>query len=309
MPPTRSLRRALARAATQHGLLTAAQCRELGFSRNAVHRLTTRGVWAREAPGVYRVVGAPRTWYGRALAAVLAAGPDAVASHRSAAHLWGLAGFPPPGRIEVTVPRHRRPRSRGGVVVHESRAFDLVGRTRRWGVPVTSAPRVIVDLAASADDDVTVLRALDEVRRLHLATWTELWECLLLHAAHGRPGVQRCRRILCLRDGKTVPDGEFARLFLLLLARAGLPEPVSEHRIRLAGSTCRLDAAYPDRRIAIELDGRGHASEATYESDRRRDNRLGLAGWTVLRFTWRRFSTRPDEVVTEVAAAIAASET
>lgn len=158
-----------------------------------------------------------------------------MASHRSAAHLWGLAGFPPPGRIEVTVPRHRRPRSRGGVMVHESRAFDLVGGTRRWGVPVTSAPRVIVDLAASADDDLTVLRALDEVRRLHLATWTELWECVLLHAARGRPGVQRCRRILSLRDGKTVPDSEFARLFVLLLARAGLPEPVSEHRIGSQG--------------------------------------------------------------------------
>jgi Protein of unknown function (DUF559) len=306
MPPTKSLERALALAARQHGFVTAAQFRELGLSRNVVQRLVARAVWTREAPGLYRVAGGPRTWHGRALGAVLAAGPGAVVSHRSAAHLWGLAGFEPTGRIDLTVPRHSRPRKRPGVVVHETRAYDLVSPRRRWGVPVTGAPRLLIDMAAVTEDDVTLLRVLDEIRRLGHATWPELWECLLLHSTAGRTGIARCRRVMTIRNGKTVPDGEFARLFLLLLERWGLPEPVSEHEIRLSGARYKIDAAFPGRRIAIELDGRGHVTEEIYEGDRQRDNRLELAGWIVLRFTWRRFRTRPEEVVEEVRTALAA---
>ncbi|HET6772403.1 MAG TPA: hypothetical protein VFH36_03780 [Acidimicrobiales bacterium] len=81
------------------------------------------------------MAGSPRTWHGRALVAVLAAGPDALVSHRNAAHLWGLDGFGPPGRIEVTVPRHSRPGARPGVTVHESSAFHLAAPTRRWASP------------------------------------------------------------------------------------------------------------------------------------------------------------------------------
>jgi Transcriptional regulator, AbiEi antitoxin len=64
-PTASPLQRALALAATQHGLLAAAQCRELGISRNTVQRLIARGTVSRVAPGVYRVVGTPRTWEGR----------------------------------------------------------------------------------------------------------------------------------------------------------------------------------------------------------------------------------------------------
>src|SRR5690606_33914333 len=88
-----ALPRALAVAARHHSLITAAQCRSVGLSRAAVKRLVDRGVWTREAPGLYRVAGAPRTWTGRALAIALATGDGALVSHRSAAHLWGLQGF------------------------------------------------------------------------------------------------------------------------------------------------------------------------------------------------------------------------
>jgi predicted transcriptional regulator of viral defense system len=110
----RPVERAAAHAAAQHGHITSEQCRSCGLSSSAVRRLVTRRAWERVAPGVYRIVGAPPTWHGRALAAVLAAGPESLASHRTAAHLWGLEGFGPPGRIEVTVRRHSRPRRRPG---------------------------------------------------------------------------------------------------------------------------------------------------------------------------------------------------
>lgn len=305
-PPNRPLLRALALASTQHSLVTSGQCRELGLSRGAVHRLVARGTWLRAGPGVYRVVGSPRTWHGRALAAVLAAGPDALVSHRSAAHLWGLDGFGPTGRIEVTVPRHSRPRARPGVTVHESSAFHLAAPTRRWGVPVTGAARTVLDVAAVTADELTVLRALDEVRRQAMASWPEIWEALVCHTARGRPGITTARAMILKRYGKAVPHLEFARLFLGLLERAGVPEPVSEHKVTVPGGTYRLDVAYPAWHIDIELDGRGHETEATKEDDRVRDNRLEMAGWTVLRYTWARFTGHPDEIVAEVRAALAA---
>jgi Transcriptional regulator, AbiEi antitoxin/REase_MTES_1575 len=300
----RPAERAATCAAAQRGHITSEQCRDCGLSPSAVRRLVARGAWERVAPGVYRIVGAPLTWHGRALAAVLAAGPEALASHRTAAHLWGLEGFGPPGRIEVTVRRHSRPRQRSGVTVHETLAFDLTSPRVRWGVPTVGPARVLVDLAGIGCDELVLLRALDEVRRLHLASWPTLWETFLLHAHRGRPGIVACRSVLLRRWGRRVPDTEFARLFGRLLDDAGLPEPVFEHAVAAGDAHYSIDVAYPAERIAIELDGKGHATEEAFESDRIRENRLKLSGWTVLRYTWQRFITAPGEVVAEVREAL-----
>jgi hypothetical protein len=300
----RPAERAAARAASQHGHITSQECRNCGLSPSAVRRLVARGAWEPVAPGVYRIVGAPLTWHGRALAAVLAAGPEALASHRTAAHLWGLEGFGPPGRIEVTVRRHSRPRRRSGVTVHESLAYDLAAPRVRWGVPTVGPARVLLDLAGIGSDELVLLRALDEIRRLRLASWPTLWGTFVLHAHRGRPGIVACRSVLLRRWGKRVPDTEFARLFGLLIEDAGLPEPVYEHEVEAGGATYRIDAAYPPTSIAIELDGKGHATEAAFEADPVRENRLKLSGWTVLRYTWHRFITAPGEVVAEVRQAL-----
>jgi Transcriptional regulator, AbiEi antitoxin/Protein of unknown function (DUF559) len=300
----RPVERAAAHAAAQHGHITSEQCRSCGLSSSAVRRLVTRRAWERVAPGVYRIVGAPPTWHGRALAAVLAAGPESLASHRTAAHLWGLEGFGPPGRIEVTVRRHSRPRRRPGVTVHETLAYDLAAPGVRGGVPTVGPARLLLDLAGIGCDELVLLRALDEVRRLGLASWPTLWEAFLLHARRGRPGIVACRAALLRRWGRRVPDTEFARLFGRLLDDAGLPEPVYEYAVDAGGARYRIDAAYPAAWVAIELDGRGHATEAAFEADPVRENRLKLSGWTVLRYTWNRFITAPAEVVAEVREAL-----
>jgi hypothetical protein len=273
--------RAAARAAAQHGHITSEQCRACGLSPSAVRRLVARGAWERVAPGVYRIVGAPLTWHGRALAAVLTAGPEALASHRTAAHLWGLEGFGPPGRIEVSVRRHSRPRRRPGVTVHETLAFDLAAPCVRWGVPTVGPARLVLDLAGIGCD-----------------------ELVLLHAHRGRPGIAACRSVLLRRWGRRVPDTDFARLFGRLLDDAGLPQPVYEHAVEAGGGHYSIDAAYPAAWVAIELDGNGHATEAAFEADPVRENRLKLNGWTVLRYTWNRFVTAPAEVVAEVREAL-----
>src|SRR5215204_4534319 len=100
-------------------------------TRGTIHRHVASAAWVREAPSVYGIAGARRTWHARAPAAVMSAGPGALASHRTAAHLWGLEGFPAPGRIDVTVPRHARPQRRSSVVTHETLTYDLASATRR----------------------------------------------------------------------------------------------------------------------------------------------------------------------------------
>ena len=127
----------------------------------------------------------------------------------------------------------------------------------------------------------------------------------MLHARPGRRGIRRCRAALDARYGRSVPHTEFARLFLRVLARAAVPEPVSEHSVSAGGLRYRLDAAYVTERIAIELDGRVHLTEAVYAADRVRDNALELAGWIALRFTWHRLASSPHEVVAEVRQALA----
>ncbi|HET6951615.1 MAG TPA: type IV toxin-antitoxin system AbiEi family antitoxin domain-containing protein [Acidimicrobiales bacterium] len=299
-------------AARQHALITRAQAAAAGLSPAAIWRRARSGRWEVVAPDVYRVAGAPRTWEGRALAAVLSAcdgdGTGAVLSHRAAAHLWGLDGFAAPGRVDVTVPRPRHPDRRPGLAVHRTRAWHLVDRRVRRLIPVTGPARTLVDLCAVVDD-AGALAALDEIRRRRLATWAELWEALVRHAVRGRPGIARCRRVLQRRWGRRVPDTTFARLFMALLDEAGLPEPVAEHVVALGPGTVRVDLAYPALRIAVELDGKEtHHTDRAFEDDRVRDNRLRLAGWTVLRYTWQRFTTEPAAIVAELRAARALPE-
>ncbi|HEY2997171.1 MAG TPA: hypothetical protein VGJ43_01300 [Acidimicrobiales bacterium] len=166
------------------------------------------------------------------------------------------------------------------MAVHHTRAWSLIDRRTRALVPVTGPARTLVDLCAVVDD-LEALTALDEIRRRRLATWEELWEALVRHSRRGRRGIARYRRTLEARQGRSVPDTMFARLFLVMLGEHGLPEPASEHPVTAGGRRYRLDLAYAGARVAVELDGRGRHTEASFESDRARDSRLAPpGGWS-----------------------------
>ncbi|MEY2453062.1 MAG: hypothetical protein QOD92_2636 [Acidimicrobiaceae bacterium] len=285
-------------------MITRTQALEAGLHRRAIDRLIAGGRWEIVARGVYRVLGSPRSWEQRALGLVLAAGDDAVVSHRSAAHVYGLDGFGPPGRIEITTARHRR-HSIVGATVHESLDPHLLGTRLRHGIPVTGPARTILDVCWVADDDLTALGALDEMLRRRLVTWAKLWECLVVHARRGRNGVARFRRILLKRWGKRGPRGVFVRTVQSLLDDAGLPEPIAEHGVKLSNANYRLDLAYPDAMVAIELDDKeSHLTDKAFEEDPVRENRLKLAGWLVLRYTWDRLINEPNVIVDEVREAL-----
>jgi very-short-patch-repair endonuclease len=121
--------------------------------------------------------------------------------------------------------------------------------------------------------------------------------------------VARLRRVIAANAHREeITDSDLELLVMALLVESGLPEPVLHHRI-FTGTrfVAEVDLAYPELRIAIELDGRVHLQPDVWERDLPRQNDLVLLGWTVLRFTWNRYTSRPASVVAEVRSARAAA--
>ena len=294
-------------ARRRHGILTAATVLAAGGTSHQVRRAVERGELERVHPGVFRIGGAPRTWHQSVLLAVLAGGPDALASHRSAAALWELDGSTH-GRPEIVAPRHLRSRFEAARC-HESTDLHLARPTERRGIPCTGIERTLVDLGAVVPLE-RVQQAIDDAIRRRLCDWDDLFHALVMHSRRGRRGVGPLRAVLEECYGQAVPDSRFNRLVERLLVESGLPSPTIEYEIRGPGGAfvARVDLAYPHLKIAIELDGRRHhLTAAAFEADRPRQNRLELLGWTVLRYTWRHYVDSPWVITGDVRAAIDAA--
>lgn len=252
-------------------------------------------------PGVYRLQGAPPCWEQRLLAVCMAS--QAVASHRSAARVWGLGGVAAL-RLEVTVPVGRVVRLQG-VRAHRSTLLGPEFVAVHRGIPVTTPARTLIDLSAVASPP-RVSDAVDEALRLRLLTLEELRACFDVMAGRGRRRVAHFRPILDAREpGYDPGDSALEARVARWMTVSGLPAPVRQHPVLVDDRRYRIDLAYPEPRIAIELDGwADHGTRGAFDRDRQRGNDLELAGWTVLRFTSR--SARKD-VVRTVRAAVAAA--
>ncbi len=292
-------------ASRRHGVLTTPQLLELGCTCHQIRAAVDRGELIRRHPGVFRVAAAPVTWHQGALVATAAAGPGALASHRTAARLWKLDGSTM-GRPEIVTPRHLRSWAPHLGHIHESTDLHLASPTERDHIPCTGLVRTLVDLGAVVPVE-RVQQACDDAVRRGLCTWDDLLEALVAHSRRGRRGVGALRAVLDASYGSTVPDSRFNRLVERLLLAAGLPQPSVEHVVRSVDGAfvARVDLAYPALRIAVELDGRrDHLTSAAFEHDRRRQNGLELLGWLVLRYTWRQYADSPTRLVSDVARAI-----
>jgi very-short-patch-repair endonuclease len=288
-------------AAEQHGVVHLRQARTCGLSHDGVRRRQRAGRLTEVHPLVFRLAGVPDTHLTALRAAALAVAPDGVASHRSAAWLWGL--LPDDDAIvEVTVPRARGPRLRG-VVVHRSRDLIVGHTTLRHGIPVTNPLRTLVDLGAVCSR-WTVEDALD--RGLIAKRFTVAAVEWLLHEV-ARPGRRGCGVLRTVLDDRALgaarPDGLLEPRMARVLRSHGLPPAAFQHQVPEAAA--RLDFAYPELRLGIEVDGYDvHGTPRAMTADHERQNRLVMAGWTVLRFTWEQVVRRPGEVAKAVRAAL-----
>ncbi|WP_371748972.1 type IV toxin-antitoxin system AbiEi family antitoxin domain-containing protein [Aquihabitans sp. G128] len=243
-------------AQTQHGLISRRQALEAGVSTEAIKRRLRTGRWLLCGRGVYCVGGAPTTWHQQVLAACLSAGPDVVASHRSAARLWGLVSAD--GRMELTVAGERRvrvPRTR----VHQSILLPALDRTTCDGVPTTTVARTLADVA-SHQDAQTVGLWIDGAIRSGRLDLLDLRSCLARLSGPGRRDLRPLRSALERRlPGWDPGDSELEARALRALDDAGLPAPVQQHPVRRPdGEPALIDLAYPPQLVAIETEGWEH---------------------------------------------------
>jgi len=286
-------------AGSQRGVVARRQLRELGFTDRQIDRRVAAGRLVALHRGIYAVghralaFGAPQQ------AALLAAGPDAALADRSAGAWLGMLGRWD-GRVHVVVPTQDGRRI-PGIAVHRCgslRAEDVVVHD---GLRCTTPARTLVDLAASAPR--LLPRALTEAQRLHLDVGPALD---LLAREPGRRGARALARALADFDPRTAETRSRLEIrFLAAVRAAKLPPPQVNVVVDAGHLQPEVDFLWPVERLAVEVDGRAfHDVVATAEADRRRDNALALAGFLVLRFTWRRLDADPRGVVAEVAAAL-----
>ncbi len=279
----------------QHGVFAAGHARACGFTEKQIEWRISSGEWISVHLNAYRLAGAPITWKGQLLAACWAGGFRAVASHRSAAALYGFAG----GRrfvAEITCPRWRRARH-DGVEVHETKALGPADITVVDNIPVTTAERTLFDLAAVCSP-LVVLMAFDKARRVGLVTYESMQATLRRLARPGRPGVRTLRLVLSWRDpAQAPPESEMETLMLDVIRRHGLPAPVPQFEIYENGRfVARVDAAYPEARIAIEYQSyQEHAEPRPLVRDSRRRNRIKRARWSVIDVTHPELSDGGDD--------------
>jgi len=285
-------------ARAQHGLILRGQLLASGLSPATIQRWMDCGRLEAVHRGVHRLAGAPLTWDQRLWAAVMAAGGDAVVSHRSAARLWGIHDDE---TIEVTVDRARALHLRE-VVVH--RATDLVDAhvSRRRGLPTANPLRTLVDLGAVLRPTL-VEDALDRALERRLVTVHGVEATIEALARRGRRGVGVLRTIVDERAlGRSRPDSLLEPRMARLLRAHTLPPFVFQHEVRHDGRfVARVDFADADLRIALEVDGfESHATPRALQSDLCRQNALVALGWTVLRFTWSDVVRRPEMVAATI---------
>jgi hypothetical protein len=273
-------------ASSQLGLATSHQLDCIGFGRGGreVARVGLRLHSVRQ--GVYRLPGAVPTWESAVLAAVLAAGPKAVASHLTAAQLWSLFdGRRPAGvhdAIHIMAPGQHR---LTGVRLHRQR-LDDTERTRHRSVPVTTPARTLLDLAAMLDA-YQLGRCTDEALRRRLVSLDDLRRVFDRHSGSGRRRVQPFRAVLADRvpgfdPGANDWEQQMDRLWDLL----GLPPAVRQHAVRVGGHRYRVDRAIPELKLAVEWVGKEfHSLEGRFVRDRLRISDLVQAGWDVIEVT------------------------
>jgi hypothetical protein len=280
-------------ALVQHGVVGLSQLLDLGLSSSAVRSRVAAGRLHRVHAGVYAVGHASLTLDGAFMAAVLACGRDSALSHRSAGHKLELR-FSARTAIDVITPRQAG-RGRAGIDAHTSTTLLPRDVIEIDGIRCTSVARTLLDLAAVLRRGA-VERAFDQAEVLQVLDAREIEDVLERGGGHRGSGMLRS----ILHDHERRPsltrEGLEAQ-FLALCRAADLPRPAVNAWIALEPTGYEADFLWRAERLIAEVDGRDvHTTRRAFGHDRRRDQRLMLAGFRVVRFTWQQVTDDPRDV-------------
>jgi len=246
--------------------------------------------------GVHAVGHRRLTAEARFVAAVLALGPDAALSHVAAAALWGLRSVPS-GLIDVTVPR--RVKRRRGLRIHCVRGLPNEDVTNRYGIPVTTPARTLLDLA-----DVLPHRVLE--RAVHEAEVQRIVDHHRLSTQIDRAPGRRAATVLAtlIEQGQAPTRSALEDRALALFRCHGLPRPRMNHLIE----GIEVDFFFPEAHLIVEVDGaRYHDTAFARRNDADKQARLEAAGFRVLRLTWGQIARRPTQTARRLRRALITS--
>jgi len=289
-------------AERQHGLISLGQLRRLGIGDATIRKRAAVGTLHRIHQGVYAVGHPQRTIHHRLMAAVLACGPGAVLSHRTAAALLGLRNSTH-ADVDVTAP-NRRGRVPAGIAAHRDCSLTDADRTTRHGIPCTTAARTLLDFAAVAPM-WELRKAVSEAEVQHVLDHRAVRR--LIKAHRGRRGVACLRKVMDEIHPQTKRTrSEMEILFLRMCERAGLPHPKVNITIYAGGRRTKPDFLWPEAGLIVEADSRRyHDTDSAFQSDREREQRLQVEGWRVSRCTWEQIEREPRRLARTIASLLA----
>jgi very-short-patch-repair endonuclease len=287
--------RIAALAGAQGGVVSREQLISLGLGRGAIGRRVRGGRLHRLHRGVYAVGHRVVNREGRWRAAVLAAGPGAVLSHASAAAAWDLRGDGG-SRVDVSIGPGGRAK-RAGLTLHRRRLTAREVTTLR-GVPITTVPRTLLDLAAQGLEGRPLESLIDRAEHRRLLDFTDLHR--LAQANPARPGTPALRAVLAGYTATAPTRSELEERFLALCDAHGIRRPRTNERVH----GIEVDFHWPEKDLVVEVDGYAwHRSPTTLAIDHERDVNLVLAGKRVLRFSFEQVIERPAYVAGAVTRA------
>ena len=288
----------------QHGVVALWQLLDLGLSARAVRDRVASGALHRVHAGVYAVRHGRLTREGCYMAAVLACGLDCGLACRSAADLCGLRRTDRSG-IDVISPR-RAGRRRAGIDAHTSSTLLARDIEPVDGIPCTTVARTLLDLAAVLPRRA-VERAFDQAEVLEVLDARQIAD--VLARAGGHQGAGMLRAILREHSpGSTLTRNDLEEAFLAICQAAKLPRPEVNVWIALKPTGYEADFLWREWGLIAEVDGgTSHGTSRSFVHDRRRDQRLMLAGFRVVRFPWQQVFDEPASVETTVRDLLYAS--
>ena len=231
---------------------------------------------------------------GRLLAAVLACGEGAVLSHGSAAALWGLVGAKP--RVDVTSAQGNQGLSRLPLIQLHRCRFSPLDTEIRDRIPVTTVARTLFDLAEVVEFR-RLEQAWEEADRLHRLRLREVED--VCERGYGRRALKPIRRLLGEARAATAVRSPLEERFQRFCDAHDLP-PHSTN-VDVLGS--EVDVLWPAARLIVELDSwEFHRHRAAFQSDRKRDTRLLVAGYRTIRVTHQRLDREANTLAAEIRA-------
>jgi very-short-patch-repair endonuclease len=267
-----------------------------GLAPRTVSNWVASGRLHRRYRGVYLLGHEAITAKGRLMAATLAY-DEGVLGYRSAADWRGIF-HSARAKVDIIVPG-RSKRGQPGIDLHLVRSLDPRDVTIHDGVPTTTVARTLLDLA-----EVLPLRqlerAINEAERLRIFDGFAIQE--LLARSHGRRGLKALSAVLADFRPEQTLRSEMERLFWELCHDYGLPIPDMNKAI----GDLTVDAHWPGTDLIVELDSVSfHLNRKAFEADRERDAVLLLAGYRVIRITYRQLTREPEAVAHRIRTLLA----